>query len=63
MQKGMVDNGDDATLSSVDHIEEGFLAAADEETAEIVAWQDAPFQDHLEGPFFNCRKVVVAAIS
>ena len=29
MQKGMVDNEDDATLSSVDHTEEGFLAAAD----------------------------------
>jgi hypothetical protein len=29
MQKGMVDNKDDATLSSVDHTEQGFLAAVD----------------------------------
>jgi hypothetical protein len=50
MQQGMVDNEDDATLSSVGHTEDGFLAAADvdvdvdvntdEESAEIEDWQD-----------------------
>jgi hypothetical protein len=29
MHQGMEDNEDDATLSSVDHTEEGFLASAD----------------------------------
>ena len=61
MQKGMVDNEDDATLSSVDHTEQGFLAVAevdvdvvaDEETAEIVAWQGTPFQEQNEEPFFQ----------
>jgi hypothetical protein len=61
MQKGMVDNEDDATLSSVDNTEEGFLEAADvdvdvnadEETAEIVAWQGTTFQEQNEEPFFQ----------
>jgi hypothetical protein len=43
MQKGMIDNEDDATIFSVDHKEERFLTVADEETAEIVAWQGTFF--------------------
>jgi hypothetical protein len=71
MQKGMVDNEDDATLSIVDNTEKGFLEAADvdvdvkadEETAEIVVWQGTTFQEQNEEPFFNCRKITAVVIS
>jgi hypothetical protein len=54
MLQRVVDSEDDATLSRVDHTEEGFLAvvdvytaaAADEVTAKIVAWQGKPFQEN-----------------
>jgi hypothetical protein len=61
MQQGMVDNEDDVTLSSVGHTEDGFLAAADvdaaaaadEESAEIVDWQDVSVQEYFEETFFQ----------
>jgi hypothetical protein len=68
MHQGMIVNENDASLSSVDHTKKGFLAAADlnaaadadEETAEIVAGQDASFQEHFEEPYFHAllRSVV-----